>query len=233
MKLAIMQPYVFPYIGYFQLINAVDTFVFYDDVTYIKNGWINRNRILLNGRDHYLTIPCKNASSYKLINEISFDQQSKNYRDLTKTLQQAYKKAPHFNQVFPLIENILKTQTGNISILATKSIIDLCQYLEINTQFKTSSVSFADTKGHERTDRIIAICKKENAHQYINAIGGRELYEKSYFHDKGIELNFIKSLPVIYRQFNDEFVAWLSIIDVLMFNSVIEVKAFLNLFSLD
>ena len=70
MKLAIMQPYLFPYLGYFQLIAAVDKFVFYDDVNFIKNGWINRNRLLISGKVNYITIPLSGASSFLKINQV-------------------------------------------------------------------------------------------------------------------------------------------------------------------
>lgn len=232
MKLAVMQPYFFPYIGYFQMVNAVDTFVFYDDVTFIKNGLINRNRILLNGKDHYLTVPCTKASSYKLINEINFDPNRKEFKKLVKTIEQAYKKAPYFEQVYPLIERILETPTDKIAILAEQSVIEISKYLKIQTAFRTSSMDFPETKGLDKADRLIKICQKEYADNYINALGGKELYGKSFFEENGIQLEFIKSLPVEYKQFNNEFVPWLSMIDVLMFNSVVEIKKLLNQFEL-
>ena len=64
MKLAIMQPYFFPYIGYFQLIKSVDEFVIYDNIQYTKKGWINRNRILVNGTDYLISLPLKKDSDY-------------------------------------------------------------------------------------------------------------------------------------------------------------------------
>ncbi|MDR6194877.1 WbqC family protein [Siphonobacter sp. SORGH_AS_0500] len=101
MTLAIMQPYLFPYIGYFQLLNAVDKFVIYDDVAFINRGWINRNSILNNGKAQLFTVPLKEASQNKLIHEISIDTDQKWRDKLLKTIQQNYKKAPHFAAVFP------------------------------------------------------------------------------------------------------------------------------------
>lgn len=232
MTLAVMQPYIFPYIGYFQLINAVNTFVFYDDVNFIKNGWINRNRILLNSKDHYITIPCLKVSSFKLINEVNFDQNNKEFKKLLKTIEQAYKRAPYFDEVFSLVESVLDNPTNKISELAERSVIEICQYLGIKTQFKVSSVAFPETKGMEKADRLISICKKEKAAYYINPIGGMELYEKSYFKKDEIQLSFIKSLPMKYDQFGNEFVPWLSIIDVLMFNTPEEIQELLLKFEL-
>lgn len=228
-----MQPYIFPYIGYFQLIQAVDTFTFYDDVNYIKGGWVNRNRILLNGKDSFLTIPCIKASPNKKINEILFDNNRPEYKKLVKTLSLAYKKAPYYHQAFPLIENILNTPTNQLSVLAAESIKQIANYLNIKATFLTSSLDFPETKGMDKTDRLIALCKRTNAHHYINPIGGIDLYEKDYFKSENIELSFIKPKPIYYRQFNNEFVPWLSIIDVLMFNSVEEIKELLDQYILE
>src|SRR5690606_24905552 len=188
MKLAVMQPYLFPYIGYFQLINAVDVFVFYDDVDYIKNGWINRNRILINGKSHYITVPCSKASSNKLISKVYFDSSSKNYRKILKTIKQAYSKAPYFDQVFPMMEQVFSTSSNRISALAQRSLVEVSDYLDLQTQFKISSIDFPESKGMDKADRLISICQANNANQYINAIGGKELYDKEYFQKKGIDL---------------------------------------------
>ncbi len=211
-----MQPYFFPYIGYFQLVNAVDKFVFYDDVHYINRGWINRNRVLVNGKPTYITVQLKEASQNKLINEIDFiDNRSK----IAKTLRFSYKKAPFFGQVWPLIEAVLECKSETISELAAFSVIKTCEYLGINTNFEFSSQKYADTIALRKGDRLIEICKQNKATEYINPIGGTELYEKAEFAEHGINLHFLRSNPIQYRQFSEIFVPKLSIIDVLMFNS--------------
>ena len=227
-----MQPYLFPYIGYFQLIKAVDIFVFYDDVNYIKQGWINRNRILLNDKDHYLTIPCIKPSQNKLINEILYDQKSTEFNKILKTLEIAYKKAPYFKEIYPIICSILNRPFISISILAQQSIMSLCEYLGMKTIFKTSSSSYPETRGIDKADRLIEICLKSSSNIYINALGGQELYEKKYFENKNVELYFIKSQPIEYKQFKNNFVPWLSMIDVLMFNSIEETKLLLDKYEL-
>ena len=158
MKLAIMQPYFFPYLGYMQLVNLVDKFVFYDDVNFIKRGWIARNRIISN-TDSYL-------------------------------------------------------------------------YLGIKTVFEFSSKSYADSKNLCKAERLISICQKEKASTYINSIGGVELYSKDYFKQFGINLQFLDANKVTYNQFDNPFESNLSIIDVLMFNSIDRVKEYLNFFEL-
>ncbi|MBC9798482.1 WbqC family protein [Sinomicrobium weinanense] len=232
MKIAIMQPYVFPYIGYFQLIAAVDIFVFYDDVNFIKRGWINRNRILLNGKEKLVTFPCIEASQNKLINEVAVNLKEKQYGKLKMTIEQSYKKAPHFLSVFPLIEEVLNSEVNTIARLATKSVQLFANYIGIKTSFYESSEEFNETKGLEKADRLIAIAKKMNIKHYINAIGGKELYDKKYFKNQGVQLNFLKPGIEPYYQSNEKFVPGLSIIDVLMFNDKEKVKELLTNYTL-
>lgn len=232
MKIAVMQPYVFPYIGYFQMIKSVDVFVFYDDVNFIKGGWINRNRILLNGEAKYLTIPCKSISSNKPINDIEINYALKDYDNLLKNINQAYSKAPYFNEVYSLCQSILEKRFKSVSELAIYSCMEISKYLDINTEFRVSSEKFQSSYGQDRSNRLIHIVKLLNGDSYINAIGGQELYDKDTFKREGIDLHFIKSLPIEYKQFNNEFVPWLSIIDVMMFNSVEDIQLLLEKYEL-
>jgi hypothetical protein len=229
MKIAVMQPYFFPYIGYFQIIKAVDTFVFYDDVNFIKNGWINRNRILINGQSSYFTLQLKDASSFKLINQISFKD---NRNKLLKSIAVSYSKAPYFKEIFELIEQCFYVETDKVAYIAMNSIILVSNYLNLNTAFEISSVKYGDTNDLYRSYRLVEICKRNNATSYLNAIGGVDLYDKSFFKDHKIELAFIKTKEVIYKQFKNDFVPWLSIIDVLMFNSAEEVTIMLDQFEI-
>lgn len=226
---AIMQPYFFPYIGYFQLINAVDKFIFYDDVNFIKNGWINRNRILVNKNASYLTVYLRDASPFKPINETGLiDNRAK----LIKTITMAYKKAPYFDAVFPVIEACMKYDTDNISELAIKSIMEVSKYLDISTDFEISSIDYSGSKSKDRTERILDICKENDAGIYINASGGKELYAKETFINEGMELYFLEPEVIQYDQFGNNFEPWLSIIDVVMFNSVEEVQEMLSRYRL-
>jgi hypothetical protein len=218
MKLGIMQPYIFPYLGYFQLINAVDTFIIYDDVTFIKQGWINRNHILLNGAKYQFTIPLQNTSSNALIKDSlvsdrPFDWEAK----LLQTITNAYKKAPHFNMIFPMVESIIKgSKNKSISCVATNAIEAIMRLLSINTSLIKTSADYKN-QHLKSEERIIALCHKESAVTYVNAIGGRELYNFSHFAENKINLCFIKPAMLAYKQFKNEFIASLSIIDTLMF----------------
>ena len=224
MKLAIMQPYFLPYIGYFQLIKAVDTFIIYDDVQFIKGGWINRNYLLLNDEKFMFNLILNGASANKLINEISVQS---NQNKLLKTIYYSYNKAPYFESVFPIIKNILNYEDKNLSKFIGNSIIKICNYLKIDTEIHYSSALEKDNE-LKAQDKIIHICKLLNADTYINAIGGQKLYDKKVFNDSHIDLKFIKSNLTPYTQFKNEFIPCLSILDVMMFNSVDEINIILK-----
>lgn len=228
MKVAIMQPYFFPYIGYFQLINAVDEFVVYDDVNFIKQGWITRNSILVDKKKQNFILQVEGASSFKEIKEITL---GKNKKKLIKTIEQEYKKAPFFHLIFPIIKEILLSDESNLSKFLIFSLQKIASYLQIETVFRISSEIDKNNllKGQEK---VIAICKKLNATNYINAIGGQELYNKEIFNINEITLSFIRTEPIHYTQFDDKFIPWLSIIDVMMFNSIKEIKNMLNKYEL-
>jgi hypothetical protein len=226
-----MQPYFFPYIGYFQLIANSDVFVIYDDVNFIKKGWINRNTILVNNTPYLFSIPLQNVSQNKLINEIFISDLDKWKTDLLKTISLSYKKAPFYQDVYPLIEKIISFDELNLALYIQNSLQNLCEYLNLNTKLIMSSeiVKNNDLRGE---NKIIDICLQLGANHYINPIGGIELYSKEDFKNNDIILNFIKSKSIDYKQFDNEFVAWLSIIDVLMFNSKSDVVRMLNQYDL-
>jgi len=228
MKLAIMQPYLFPYIGYFQLINAVDKFVIYDDVNYIKGGWVNRNNLLVNNNKHLFTIILNQPSPFKLINEITIKD---DFSKLLKTIYYSYLKAPYYEQTNNLLNKIISYQEKNLGEFIANSLKEISIYLEIETEIIISS-QLNKNNALKNKEKVLHICELLNANQYINAIGGQELYSKNEFSFNNIELTFIKSNNIMYKQFNHDFVPWLSIIDVMMFNSKEEIKSMLNQFEL-
>jgi len=223
MTLAIMQPYFFPYIGYFQLIAAVDVFIVYDNIKYTKKGWINRNRMLQNGKDAMFSLPLKSDSDSLDVceRELAADF---NRDKLLNKLKGTYRHAPYFEQAFPLVERIVRYEKANLFRYLHHSIVKICEYLEIKTEIRISS-GIAMDHGLKNQDKVIALCKAVGANTYVNAIGGMELYSKETFLKQGIDLKFIRSRPFEYAQFGDAFVPWLSIIDVMMFNSKEEILA--------
>ncbi len=231
MTLAIMQPYFLPYIGYMQLMNAVDTFVLYDDVAFINRGWINRNKLLINGQEYLFSVPLKDASQNKRIHEVHLADDPKWRGKLLKTIEQGYRKAPFYPTVMPLAEKIVNFTTDSIADLIYFSLTQLNQYLSLTTRLVASS-SVYQNESLRAQERILNICQQENATRYINPIGGMELYDKPTFVQAGIDLNFIKSKRVEYPQFRNDFIPWLSILDMLMFNDVATVKTMLNEYEL-
>lgn len=218
-RLAIMQPYVFPYIGYFHLIEAGRMMVFYDDVNYIKKGWINRNRILLNDAAHLFTVPIKDASQNRLINQTTPCISAKWKDAFFKQLNFGYRKAPYYSAVIDRIVSVFEPEYGNIADLAIHSILTTYDYLGLKFNHAKSSICASGTQGLEKADRLMEITKALGFSRYVNAHGGVNLYSKDDFRSKGIELNFVKSNAIAYQQFSDVFIPDLSIIDVLMFNS--------------
>ena len=231
-SIARMQPYLFPYIGYFQLIHSVDNFVIYDDIQYMKHGWINRNRILLNGKPHYITFPVRKDELTTLINERRFAENI-NYikKKILSTLRQAYSKAPFFDPVNSLLENIINVKDNNVATFSEHCLVEIVSYLQIDTCIKRSSRLGVD-KSLTRENRVIAIVKELGASHYINSIGGKKLYHKERFAEKGIKLSFLNSNDIVYPQLDNEFVPWLSIIDVMMFNPVEKLNEYLAMYEL-
>jgi hypothetical protein len=229
-KLAIMQPYLFPYIGYFQLIQAVDRFVVYDDVAFIKQGWINRNRMLINGAPCFFTVPVKDASSYRLICDTFIDDDRQHARwpeKLLKSFDTAYRRAPEFSNVFPMLESVLAGRPTRIAELAVASLRAVARFLEIRTAFVESSSIYVN--GHLKgEERVLAICADEQATEYVNLPGGRSLYAPERFEAHGVTLTFLEARAIEYRQFDRAFVPWLSIVDVLMFNPIEAVRGYLS-----
>jgi hypothetical protein len=230
MKLAIMQPYLFPYIGYFQLMNAADEFVVYNNIKYTKKGWINRNRILVNGSDAYINFPLKKDSDYldikdRCLAEIWPQERQK----LLNKLRESYRSATYFEQAYSVIEKCILFEDMNLFAFILHSLNILKNYLDISTPFVVSSTIEIDNS-LKAQDKVMAICKARQAGVYINPIGGVELYNKEDFTKAGIELFFLKTGAITYKQFNNIFVPSLSIIDVMMFNSKEEIKEYLNSF---
>jgi len=228
MKIAIMQPYFFPYIGYFQLMQAVDEFVIYDNIQYTKKGWISRNRILVNGKDEYISLTLKKDSDYLDVKDrFLADTWSKDCQKMFNRIKESYRKAPQFSTIFPMVEKCLSFEENNLFLFILNSVQEVKNYLDINTPLVRSSQILVnhDLKAEQK---VMAICKARNANHYINPIGGLELYSGEQFKAEGLQLNFLKTNSFQYSQLGNEFVPFLSILDVLMFNEKEKVKEWLR-----
>ncbi len=231
LRIAIMQPYLFPYIGYFQLINAVDKFVLLDNVNFIKRGWINRNRILVNGKEHLISVPLKKASQNQKIKDVRLVLDTSWQKKFLETIRHSYHRSPYFTKVYPLIEAVMSSAETHIAGLARESIAAINDYLGIPTKIIPTSSHYHNDE-LKAAHKILDICKKEGAKEYINPIGGIDLYDESFFRHEGITIHFLKPGNINYKHFNNNFIPNLSIIDVLMFNSVSAVQGLLSHYSM-
>ena len=224
-----MQPYLFPYLGYWQHINSVDKFVVLDDVNFIKSGYINRNQILFNGKASRFTLSLVKASQNKMISDTFIIDDDNQIHKILLQIRTTYKNAPFFDKVYALIEGLMLFDTKNLSKFITNSIIELCLYMGIETEIVPSSKKYENKNLNGQT-RILDIVENESGNTYINPVGGLNLYDRDVFLNKGIHLVFLKMDTVTYKQFNNEFVPFLSIIDILMFNSKEEISELLTKF---
>lgn len=228
MKVAVMQPYLFPYLGYYQLVNYVDTFVFYDDVTFIKQGYINRNYILLNGKPTRITVPVPGASSNKKIKELEF---SLSVGKILKTIMQAYSKAPFFDVIYPLVERVFTHPNRNIADVCQLSIAEVFRYLDIKkNMLKSSELKYC--RSLSAASRLVDICKTLGSNHYVNSAGGSHLYSKTYFATQRCKLSFLQLNNVCYPQGNTDFVPNLSIVDALMWCDKERISELLQSFTL-
>jgi hypothetical protein len=226
MRLSIMQPYLFPYIGYFHLVDASDVFVFYDDAQYRKNSWVNRNRILVNGAAGWLTLPVRKAHHTLPISARDYHIDQKTIASLLGKIAGAYRKAPHFSEVFPLISELLSFEDANVARFNENCVRGLSSFVGLKTKMLRSGdlPIERELKGEER---ILAICKHMGATHYLNASGGTSLYRPGRFADCGVQLQFLPPTHLSFPQFGAPPIENLSIIDVMMFNSRIQIRKML------
>jgi hypothetical protein len=233
MRVAIMQPYVFPYLGYYQLLHAADRFVCFDDVNFIKKGWINRNRILLNGGAYTFTIPIAGASQNNTIRASIIADDPSWKPKLLANITHAYRKAPCFEAVFPAVEHLVLGAQGSIADMAEASLNMVRERLSLPVTLHRSSELGrpADLKGQER---IIAVAAQHGATTYINPANGANLYDAARFAEAGMELRFLRmNSDVTYPQYGHAgFEPHLSILDALMNCSAIDLAALLSRYAL-
>jgi hypothetical protein len=213
MIVAIMQPYFFPYIGYFQLMSAVDTFVIYDDVQYINRGWVNRNRIASRGLVQWLTMPVSKAPREWPINKRHYVDDSKVRARLVEKVQRTYSQSAFFDAVFPELEDLINYADCNVARHNANSLTSLARKLGVDCRVVKSS-EIEKPSGLKGAAKIIDICDRIGARHYINSIGGRLLYDANEFRRRSIELLFLETqVPPQQLSVGPQY---LSIIDSLM-----------------
>ncbi|BAP46156.1 WbqC family protein [Pseudomonas sp. 21LCFQ02] len=230
--IAMMQPYLFPYLGYFQLIATADVFVLGDDLQYIRAGWVNRNRILCEGQPRLMTFAVKKDRfelpiMQRQLADSFFENDAPR---LVNLLVHSYRKAPYFSEVMPLLERLIRFPQHNLALYAENALREICAYLQISTPILRGS-NLTLSACTDKQERVINIAHTFSAGTFLNPIGGLELYDRERFARNGLQLRFFTMNPISYAQLKHEFVPNLSIIDVLMFNSVEQVQALLGNFS--
>ena len=228
MTIAIHQPKFLPYIGYWQLINSVETFVILDDVNFVKKAYINHNFILIDEKLHKFSLELKSASQNKLINQIEI---GKNSLKILKTIELNYKKKPYFKKVFPILEDIFSYKEKNLAKFIGHSLEKICNYCEIKTNLVYSS-TINKNNNLKAQNKIIEICQKLNIKNYIQVIGGKDLYDKNKFIKKNINISFLDTKIKKYNQSKYNFTSHLSIIDIMMHNSKDVINDMLNNYKL-
>ena len=231
MRVAIMQPYLLPYIGYFQLIAHVDQFVIYDRIKYTKKGWINRNRMLCDGVPVTFTVPLRKEPDHLDIRDRHVAE-SYEPRTLVAQIEGAYRRAPHFDETMPLARTVLEHTAPSLFDFLAHGLRVTCAHLGIDTPIEVSSeVEPAPPPGQPEPrgqEREFGICAALGATDYENPIGGLDLYESEAFTARGIKLGFLRSTDVVYEQFGTPFEPNLSILDVMMFNDRRRIDEFLR-----
>lgn len=216
MKVAIMQPYLFPYIGYFQLIHSVDIFVTLDNVNFIKKGWINKNQILAHDHIQKIQLPVSKMSQNRWINQHEFHELDAALSKLTSQCEQTYSKQQGFQRLHQLLKQHELIKASNVADFLHQSIQMVSDELGLTTKFlKASDIEVAgNLTGQER---ILAICNRLKAAEYINLPGGRALYSEEKFRERKLKLSFLSPKLEAYQQqkVNSEFVSYLSILDIL------------------
>lgn len=235
MKLGMNQPYFFPYLGFYQLIHAVDRFIVYDNLNYIQYGWINRNRFLIvGGEPAYFNAITEGGSPSKKIRDIRLSPKTNWRRKLLNTFFLNYKKSPFFAETYDLIETIVRHETESLSELATRSITEVCEHLRITTEIienplyeelekaldtENPAQAFPSIKlglPERKVFRVIAVCQMTGVREFVNAIGGQALYDKNDFKANGVDLYFLQTHDEPYQQTTEKYYPGLSIVDMLM-----------------
>ncbi|MDF9831586.1 WbqC family protein [Parabacteroides sp. PF5-6] len=242
MRLAIYQSYFFPYIGYFQLMQAVDKFILYDYLHYIDGGWIARNRIMSpDGHTFYMYIPIEKKSSNRRINELVISHHEDWQQKVAGQLRSCYGKAPFFQQLFPWVEDLLMQPCDRLSAFNYKSLTAIARLLDIPTEIVWDHTLYQaieerlETENYpleKKSQRPLWICRQEKADTFVNAIGGQKLYSKAIFAEQGVELFFLQSDKYMRQEPDNVPMPELSILDVLFRYGVEETKRLLHCYTL-
>ena len=232
MRIGIMQPYFFPYLGYFQLIKSVDRFIFFDDVQYIRHGWLNRNRILKPGEGwQFIIASLKNHKQAELIRNINLQPGEEWKQKITRQLMHYKKKAKYYDETMQLLSVCFDTTETNIAKFNAYSVKMICAHLQIPFKAEISSeMNFDYSNVKDAGEWALRMCEQLKAEEYINPPSGKDLFEAAKFTESNIKLTFLSPVLDAYDQKRKKFESGLSIIDVLMFNGIVQTKQLIDKF---
>lgn len=232
MKLGVMQPYFFPYIGYFQLLNEVDRWIVFDDTQFIDKGWINRNRILHPDPAkewQFITLPLARRGQFDKICHISIKTDINWRAQILGKLTLYKKKAPYYRQTIELIHNCFEANEKNLAKFVIRMLRLTADYLGIKTVIEVQSETVLHIGTIEHPGQwALRIAEAVRATEYINLPTGRGIFKQEEFDEAGIKLSFLEPTLLAYPQIGGGFVSGLSIIDVMMFNSPEAVRELLR-----
>lgn len=236
MRMGMMQPYFFPYLGYFGLIDATDHWIVFDTPQYIRRGWVNRNRVLSTGSAgwKYARIPVASCGSFTPIREIRIATRQEWQRELFDSLD-AYRlrKAPHYQQTISFLQNTLSLRTENLSELLVHCLNCCCQRLDLPFHHRSFSQMKLDLPAISHAgDWALRTSEALNADEYINPPGGRNIFKSAEFEQANIRLTFLQPNLPAYEQGCDTFQPNLSIIDAFMWNSADRVREMISKYDL-
>jgi len=216
-RIAVLQPSYIPWLGVFDQINKVDTFIFYDDVLYTKNDWRNRNRIKTPRGTTWLTIPVEikgRLEDYLLIKNVKIINQEVLKKHL-KTIELNYKKSQFFEEFYPLTAALFEINHHLLADLNIEITKKICTILGIkNVEFLRSSE--LDVINENPTGRLIDICKKLKATHYLTGNNSKNYLEEEKFIQNDIVLEYQNYKHPVYKQLWGDFVPYLSIVDLIL-----------------
>lgn len=226
-----MQPYFFPYLGYFALIERCDSWVVFDVTQYTPKTWMNRNRVLHPaGSWNWVTVPLANSSNSIRIHEARVLDPAKARNGVIGKLSHYRRKAPHWRAVEQLVDAAFDGADGDSLVsLNTSAMRVVCQHLEIGFEPLVCSELGLDLSGVDHPGGWApAIASALGATEYLNPIGGSQLFVAEEFNRLGIALEFLEFPPFGYSVAPYTFEPGLSVLDVLMWNDASSVRAALS-----
>lgn len=229
-----MQPYFFPYMGHFSLVAACEKWVVFDDSQYTSRSWMNRNRVLHPSAGwSYINLPVHKTGLNSKIKDVLVVDKKDSWLRVRAQLAHYKNKAPFYNQVLSIVDEAFSVESHRLVDINVSSIKSVCRYLNVAFDYTISSrVNFDYSTVREADDWAFVITRQMGGEQYVNPSSGRHLFSRKKYIEGGIDLLFHEFEPFVYDCGQFKFESSLSILDVLMWNTVESVRSGLSCFKL-